>query len=344
MRRGLAFARGSTALYALFSALAEKYGRGEVIIPALCCESAALAAVYAGHELRFADVMSESMCVTPGTVTPLMSARTRAVIVVHLYGIDAEAERFDALRRTWPQTAFVEDIAHALGGHHRAVQPLGGALDYALLSFAPGKIVGGDGGMLLFGDSALDPSAVEQMIPVTAPHLPQPRLALSLRNLVHGLADLHRNHSSVKIDTAFAAVRNDYRDLIVCAGGIADEAAVAAGMDQLEHNRATRYRNYMRYKAGISAQRAKVLALHEGSTCWRCPVLFHDGALAREATDTLRDASIHASNHYFPLNLLFGGERTPVAQDLAARIVNLWVEEGTPQEMVGRAIDIINDM
>src|ERR1700679_485643 len=48
MDGALSFARGSASLYALFAALAKRYGPGEVIIPALCCEAVALAALYAG--------------------------------------------------------------------------------------------------------------------------------------------------------------------------------------------------------------------------------------------------------------------------------------------------------
>ncbi len=104
MENGLAFARGSAALYALLANLAEKDGPGEVVIPALCCESVALAAIYAGHEPRFAEVSSESLCVTPKTIAPLLSERTRAVLVVHLYGIDvplATSLPFAVLTLAW---------------------------------------------------------------------------------------------------------------------------------------------------------------------------------------------------------------------------------------------------
>ena len=211
MRTGLAFARGSAGLYALLATLARRNGSGEVIVPALCCESVALAAAYAGHELRFAEVSSESLCVTPETVAPLISERTRAVIVVHLYGVDADVGSFASLRREYPQTVFVEDMAHALGGRDRNGRLLGGAMDYTLLSFADNKIVAGDGGMLLFGAGTLDSAEVAAALPATAPRMPQPRLALSLRNLVHGLAGLRREQLSTKIDSAFGAALNGYR-------------------------------------------------------------------------------------------------------------------------------------
>lgn len=345
MENGLAFARGSAALYALLANLAEKDGPGEVVIPALCCKSVALAAIYAGHEPRFAEVSSESLCVTPKTIAPLLSERTRAVLVVHLYGIDAAIGNFTALRRAYPSVAFVEDIAHALGGYDRHGRLLGGGMDYTLLSFADSKIVSGDGGMLLFSGKvpAESVNKINTLIPVTAPYMPSPGLALSLRNLVHGLADLRREHPAANVAPAFCAVAKNYRDLIVCSGGIGDAASVATGFSGLDAVRISRYRNYVRYREGISIGHAKVVPLHKGSTCWRCPVLFDEADRARHITKALRSAGIHASNHYFPLNLLIGGAPRPISEDVSSRIVNLWADERTPSSIVEGAINIINN-
>ena len=342
MRGGVAFARGSAGLYALLARLSRNQGPGEVIVPALCCETVALAAAYAGHELCFAEVSPGSLCVTPETVAPLMSLRTRAVVVVHLYGVDADAGSFASLRNEYPQAVFVEDMAHALGGRDRDGRLLGGAMDYTLLSFADDKIISGDGGMLLFGAGTLDAADVAAEIPAAAPRLPQPRLALSLRDLVSGLAGLGRELPTARVGDAFGTVLRDYRDLIVCSGGIADEGAVAAGFDDLEHSRAVRYQNYTSYREGISTEHATVIPLHEGSTCWRCPVLFDDSRRARRATDDLRAGGARPSNHYFPLNLLIGAERKRISEDLSARIVTLRTADGVAPVMIADAIDIIN--
>jgi dTDP-4-amino-4,6-dideoxygalactose transaminase len=342
MRDALSFTRGSAALYALFATLAKHGGPGEVVIPALCCETVALAAVYAGLEPRFADVSSESLCVTPDTIAPLMSSRTRAVLVVHLFGIDADIPRFDALRRAFPTVAFIEDIAQAVGGRDRDGQLLGGGMDYALLSFADSKIVAGDGGMLLFGADALERAEIAAAIPATAPRILSSGLALSLRNFTHGLADLKRARPGAKIDLAFRAVIENYRDLIVCSGGIADRTHVAAAFADLEPIRANRYQKYRLYRDGISVPRARVVPLHEKSTCWRCPVLFDTPKEAQHATSALRAAGILASNHYFPLNLLLGGQSQPVAEEISGRIVNLWTDALASPSMIEAATNMIN--
>jgi len=342
MRTGMAFSRGSAGLYALLASLARSDGPGEVIVPTLCCQVVGLAAAYAGHELRFADASPHSLCATPETVAPLMSTRTRAVVVAHVYGVDADADEFSALRLKFPQAAFIEDVACALGGRDRHGKLLGGAMDYTLLSFADDKIIPGDGGMLLFADGAVDPFKVAGEIPDRAPQASQRLMARSLRDLTHGLADLQRESPSARIGDAFVAVLDAYRDLIMRSGGIGDERAVASGFDTLDEDRSARYQNYSAYRDGVATEHATVVELHNGSTCWRCPILFDDPGRARMVTEELRAAGVHASNHYFPLNLLWGDGRDPVAEDISRRVVCVWTAGDTPRHMIDKGISIIN--
>jgi dTDP-4-amino-4,6-dideoxygalactose transaminase len=343
MRSALSFSRGSAGLYALLKAIAQRSGPGEVIVPTLCCETVALAALYAGHTVRFADVSTETMCATPETVAPLISSKTRAVIVVHLYGIDANAGSFNGLRQQYPDAAFVEDVAHALGGHDTDGKLLGGSLDYTLVSFADSKIIPGDGGMLLFGSGPIPPEDVSAMIPVHAQRDPKPRLALSMRNLVHAVADMWREDGGLRPAAIFLEVLARYEPLVVSPGGMADEQAVNDGLDHLQSNQQARYGNYKRYRAGITGSRAMVPHLHEGSTCWRCPVVFDTPELATAVTDALRAERIPASNHYFPLSVLFGAAPCPQGEYAALRMVNLWTEGGMPSDIISRSVDVIND-
>jgi dTDP-4-amino-4,6-dideoxygalactose transaminase len=335
MRTAIGFARASAGLHAFLSSIAASDGPGEVVIPALCCESVALAVVYAGHTPRFAEVSPVTLCANADTIRPLLTSRTRAVIVVHLYGIDARVEELAELRKAHPKVVFVEDVAHALGGKDRHGKLLGGALDCTLLSFAPDKIVRGDGGMLLFRDA--------RTLRVHGRAAPtSQRLATSLRNLVHGLADLWRECPEANTATAFERVVPDYRDLIVRDGGIHQPATLRDDLGRLEEIRTSRYANYVRYRDGIRTAVAVVPDLHEGSTCWRCPVLFDTPSLADRVTAALRTDGIHASNHYFPLNLLFGSLRLPASERIARRVVNLWVNEDATSDAIERTIRIIN--
>lgn len=339
---GRAYARGSTGLYALLRALAERDGPGEVVIPTLCCETVAIAAVLAGHTVVWADVSPLSLCCTPATVEPLMSAHTRAVLVVHLYGIDAQVERFAPLRARFPQAVFVEDIAHALGGLTRDGLPLGRGLDCTLASFAASKIVPGDGGALLWNTPSLQ--VLEQAGPVDtrADRVDNDRLALSLRNLVHALADLWRENAGRPAPTLFASLVPGYQRLIVAPGSVADATAALDGLDRLDSIRQRRHARYRHYADGITSAAVTVPDLHAGSTCWRCPLVFESARLADTVTARLRAQGIPASNHYFPLSVLFGAEPCPEGESVARRIVNLWVDDSLTHEQAQQTIALIN--
>lgn len=342
MRSGFAFSRGSAGLYTLLAALARRDGPGEVIVPTLCCETVALAALYAGHAVRFADVSPETLCLTPATVAPHMSARTRAVLVVHLYGMDAQTAAFAALRSAYPHAAFVEDIAHALGGHDADGRLLGGALDYTLMSFADGKMVAGDGGMLLLGARAMPDALLMREAPQGQARQASPRLALSMRNLVHSIADLWREESGRRSPPIFTQVQDRFRSLVVLPGCMADEPAAIAGCERIAASTDRRLRHYAAYRSHLRTPTVVVPAFHAGSTCWRCPVLFDTPGRASAATAALRAAGLPASNHYFPLHLLFGHAACPVAEELALRVVNLWVGDSISDSQVRQAADIIH--
>lgn len=342
LRAALAFSRGSAGLYALLVAIAKRSGSGEVIVPTLCCETVALAAIYAGHSVRFADISPETLCATPETVAPLITSRTRAVIIVHLYGMDAQADSFSALRLKYPNLAFVEDIAHAFGGYDKNGRLLGGSLDYTLVSFADSKIVPGDGGMLLFGSGLLEPEDLLAEIPLDALRKPKPRAALSMRNLVHAIADLWREEMGKRGPPIFLDMLDKYKSLIVSPGGIADEKAAIAGINKFQTNRETRYNNYLFYRTGIASKSVMIPYFHDGSTCWRCPLVFESASKATIATEALRAVGIPVSNHYFPLSVLFDTQTCPHGEDIALRIVNLWTDERMLADTIKKSVNIIN--
>lgn len=344
MRSAFTFSRGSAGLYTLLAALARRDGPGEVIVPTLCCETVALAAVYAGHSVRFADVSPETLCLTPATVAPHMSERTRAVLVVHLYGMDAQTAAFGPLRSAYPRTAFVEDIAHAFGGRDTQGRLLGAGLDYTLMSFAEGKMVAGDGGMLLLGERAMPDALLMREAPQAEARHHAARLALSLRNLVHSAADLWREEGGRRSPPIFTQVQDRYRSLVVLAGCVADEPAAMAGCARIAASTGMRLRHYAAYRSQIRTPSAVVPAFHAGSTCWRCPVLFDTPGRASAATDALRAAGLPASNHYFPLSVLFGQDACPVGEALALRIVNLWVDDSVADDQIRQTADIINQI
>lgn len=140
---------------ALFLALlAEGIGPGdEVIVPSLTWCATANAALYLGATPVFCDVDPNQMSATAETVTAKLTARTRAVIVVHYggYAIDVAA-----LRKSLPErVAIIEDAAHSLGARHSDGTRVGASGNSVCFSFYANKNLStADGGAIALFDTA----------------------------------------------------------------------------------------------------------------------------------------------------------------------------------------------
>jgi dTDP-4-amino-4,6-dideoxygalactose transaminase len=147
-RYGVGVGSGTDALRLALAALGVGPG-DEVITPAFSFVASASTIVMTGATPVFVDVEPATLAIDPDALERALTARTRAVIVVHLYGHPAPIDRVLAVART-RGVAVVEDTAQAIGATWDG-RPVGGGGDVACLSFYPTKNLGacGDAGMLL---------------------------------------------------------------------------------------------------------------------------------------------------------------------------------------------------
>ena len=123
----------------------------EVVVPSFTFYASAEAIPLTGAKPVFCDVDPETFCVTPDTVRAAMTERTKAVIVVHLFGNVAPVAEIEALG-----VPVLEDAAQALGSRSPAGRA--GALGTAAtFSFFPSKNLGafGDGGAVATRDDGI---------------------------------------------------------------------------------------------------------------------------------------------------------------------------------------------
>jgi dTDP-4-amino-4,6-dideoxygalactose transaminase len=145
---------GTDALQLTLTAL--DLGPGdEVVVPANTFVATAEAVVLAGAAPVFADVCEHTLLLTPETLSAAITPRTKAVIVVHLYG---QMPDMAALGRVAQRAgiAVIEDAAQAHGATWRGQRA--GSLGVAgCFSFYPGKNLGafGDAGAVVTADPAL---------------------------------------------------------------------------------------------------------------------------------------------------------------------------------------------
>jgi perosamine synthetase len=152
-RHGIAVSNGTVALHLALVALGIGPG-DEVIVPDLTFAATINAVLYCGATPVIADVDRRSWCLSLATVEAACTARTRAIIPVHLYGRPAEMGPISAFaaRRG---IAVVEDCAEAPGARY-AGRPVGQFGDISCFSFYANKIVTtGEGGMCVTSSAEL---------------------------------------------------------------------------------------------------------------------------------------------------------------------------------------------
>lgn len=150
----VAVSNGTDAL--LCSLMALGIGAGdEVIIPSFTFFATAGAVHRVGAKPVFVEVDRRTFNIDPKAVEAAVTDKTRAIIVVHLFGQCAEMDAITEIA-TRRNLRVIEDAAQALGGtyHGRKVCTLS---DLACVSFYPTKNLGGygEGGMVFAQDEAL---------------------------------------------------------------------------------------------------------------------------------------------------------------------------------------------
>jgi UDP-4-amino-4,6-dideoxy-N-acetyl-beta-L-altrosamine transaminase len=144
-------ASGTAALHLTYAALG--IGEGdEIITTPVTFSATAAAAYYVGAGVRIADVDPRTGNLSPQSVEPLITPRTRAIVPVHLAGLPADMAELSALARRHGLRV-IEDACHALGATYRGVKVGAGAGDAVVFSFHPVKhITTGEGGAVLARD------------------------------------------------------------------------------------------------------------------------------------------------------------------------------------------------
>jgi dTDP-4-amino-4,6-dideoxygalactose transaminase len=150
----IACASGSDAL--LLALMAIDVGPGdEVIVPSYTFFATAAAVARLGATPVFVDIEPVGFNLDPDAVAAAVTAKTKAIIPVHLFGQCAEMDSLATLARKQGLTV-IEDAAQAIGAeyHGRRAGCLG---DIACFSFYPTKNLGGcgDGGLLTASNAAL---------------------------------------------------------------------------------------------------------------------------------------------------------------------------------------------
>jgi len=152
-RFGIAVANGSAALDAAVAAL--RLGPGhEVILPTFTIISCAAAIVRAGATPVVVDCEPQTWNMDVSRLEAKITARTRAIMVVHIYGLPTDMDPVVEIARRH-NLEVIEDAAEMHGQTYRG-KPCGSFGALSIFSFYPNKhVTTGEGGMIVTDSAEL---------------------------------------------------------------------------------------------------------------------------------------------------------------------------------------------
>jgi len=147
----VALSSGTAGLH--LGLLALGIGEGdEVILPSFTFIAAANAILHARATPVFVDIDARTLNLDPEKVERAITPRTRAILVVHTFGIPADMSTLLAIAQKHGLRV-IEDACEALGAEYGG-QRVGGLGDLGVFAFYPNKpITTGEGGMVVTHDA-----------------------------------------------------------------------------------------------------------------------------------------------------------------------------------------------
>lgn len=283
---------GTVALHLALVSLGIGLG-DEVIVPTLTYIASANMIVQAGATPVFADSLSTTWQIDPEAIRKAITPRTKAVMVVHLYGGACDMEPIVEICRAH-NLLLIEDAAEAFGTRYKG-QHVGTFGEISTFSFFGNKtITTGEGGMVITNNSDLYEKAYRLKTQGVSPH----------REYWHEI------------------IGYNYRMTNICA------AIGLAQIEQADHilskkRQITRwYEQYLR-NLPLEAQSVQPDTEH---SWWMYSVLLETERLRDDLRDSLKAAGIETRPLFPPIHRLppyNRGEVFPVAENLSGRGVTL---------------------
>lgn len=152
-KHGIAVCNGTVALELAMASLALEPG-SEVIMPSFTIISCAAAIIRTGCVPVLVDCDPDTWNMDVDRIEEKVSARTRAIMVVHIYGLPVDMNPVLALANKH-RLKIIEDAAEMHGQTYDG-KPCGSFGEISTFSFYPNKhITTGEGGMVLTDDDSL---------------------------------------------------------------------------------------------------------------------------------------------------------------------------------------------
>jgi perosamine synthetase len=151
VKHGIACANGTTGLHMALEVLGVGPG-DEVIIPDFTIIVSANVVMLAGATPVLVDVERDTWCIDPAKIEAAITPRTKAIMVVHMYGHPCDMDPIREIARRH-NLSVIEDCCQSHGATYKG-RMTGSLSDIAVFSFYGNKVITtGEGGMLVTNDA-----------------------------------------------------------------------------------------------------------------------------------------------------------------------------------------------
>lgn len=302
---------GTVALHLALEALG--IGEGdEVIVPTLTYIASVNAITYTGAKAVFVDSLQDSWQMNPDDVVKKITAATRAIMCVHLYGHPCDMEKLVNVAKD-NNLFLIEDCAEAIGSKYKG-EHVGTFGDVATFSFYGNKtITTGEGGMVVTNDATLHDRLV---------HLKGQGLA-KYREYWHD------------------AIGYNYRMTNICA------AIGLAQLEQIDEILAKKSQVAIWYKEALKGSRFEFHVELEDvvHSYWMCTVLIPEGMDRHALKEFLMEHGIETRPMFYPIHTMpiysQKYEKHQMAESLARRGMNLPSYPSLSKENIDEIVAVI---
>jgi len=303
-------------------------------VPTNICEVIIAAILYADLEPVYVDVDPVIGNVSLSHIESCPLDEVGVVIAVHHFGSPLPIADICAWARQH-NIFVIEDVCNSLGAVADG-RPAGTWGDAAIYSFGPGKILDvGEGGVLAARDSKFLNACyrLENNLDIWGSRQQSRDKAFQacLRTL--------RLYRELKDPTIYHALYKRYKPALVARSGGDTAIKIATGLKGLCDNleirriRSNYYREYLNHSSILHRP------LQSGEVCWRYTCHIEEN-LRDGAINHLRNCELPVSTWYPAVDKFFrerpDGCRFPGADLFEKRVVNLWVEPPTADEIITR--------
>ena len=269
----------------------------------------ATAPFWVGCKVDFADIDPETLCISPQAVAARMRPDTAAVIPVNIYGHPCDD---DTLRSICGERTLIYDAAQAFGATMNG-RPLLDFGDFAVCSLHATKVMHSAEGGFVVSHSRQDRSSLF---------------------LLRAFGHIHDEYFTLGINAKMS-------ELHACLG--------LALLDHYERHREARKKLTALYREFLdwTAMRQPYMPPGFESNYGYFPVIFRSESVVLKVLESLKSRNIYPRRYFYPAlsslpYLNPEGQRCPVAEDIARRVLCLPLYSELPESRVEEIASLVN--